>query len=42
MDSESIAAALMHDVAEDTPVTVAEIKQKFGPRLRCSLTASPS
>ena len=29
MDSESIAAALMHDVAEDTPVTVAEIKQKF-------------
>ena len=31
MDSESIAAALMHDVAEDTPVTVAEIKQKFGP-----------
>ena len=28
MDSESIAAALMHDVAEDTPVTVAEIKQK--------------
>ena len=31
MDSESVAAALMHDVAEDTPVTVAEIKQKFGP-----------
>ena len=31
MDSESIAAALMHDMAEDTPVTVAEIKQKFGP-----------
>ena len=33
MDSESIAAALMHDVAEDTPVTVAEIKQKFGPEV---------
>ena len=33
MDSESIAAALMHDVAEDTPVSVAEIKQKFGPEV---------
>ena len=33
MDSESIAAALMHDVAEDTPVTIAEIKQKFGPEV---------
>ena len=33
MDSESLAAALMHDVAEDTPVTVAEIKQKFGPEV---------
>ena len=30
MDSESIAAALMHDVAEDTPVTIDEIRQKFG------------
>ena len=27
MDSESIAAALMHDVAEDTPVSVTEIRQ---------------
>jgi len=30
MDSESVAAALMHDVAEDTPVTIDEIRQKFG------------
>ena len=30
MDSESIAAALMHDVAEDTEVTIEEIRQKFG------------
>ena len=30
MDSESIAAALMHDVAEDTTVTIEEIRQKFG------------
>ena len=30
MDSESIAAALMHDVAEDTAVTIDEIRQKFG------------
>ena len=30
MDSESVAVALMHDVAEDTPVTIDEIRQKFG------------
>ena len=30
MDSESIAAALMHDVAEDNAVTIEEIRQKFG------------
>ena len=30
MDGESIAAALMHDVAEDTAVTIDEIRQKFG------------
>ena len=30
MDSESIAAAIMHDVAEDTAVTIEEILQKFG------------
>ncbi|MEE0801444.1 MAG: bifunctional (p)ppGpp synthetase/guanosine-3',5'-bis(diphosphate) 3'-pyrophosphohydrolase [Gemmiger sp.] len=30
MDSESIAAGLMHDVAEDTAVTIDEIRQKFG------------
>lgn len=30
MDSESLAAALMHDVAEDTEVTVAQIRAQFG------------
>ena len=33
MDSESIAAALMHDVAEDTEVTIEEIRSKFGPEV---------
>ena len=42
MDSESIAAALMHDVAEDTPVSVTEIRQSSAPRSRCLLTALPS
>ncbi len=30
MDSESIAAALLHDVVEDTPVTLEEVTKKFG------------
>ena len=30
MDSESIAAALMHDVAEDTSVSIEQIRSKFG------------
>ena len=30
MDSESVVAALMHDVAEDTAVSIDEIRQKFG------------
>ncbi len=30
MDSESIAAALLHDVVEDTPVTLEEVIKKFG------------
>ena len=33
MDSESIAAALMHDVAEDTAVTIDEIRAQFGPEV---------
>ncbi len=31
MDSESIAAALLHDVVEDTPITIEEVESKFGP-----------
>lgn len=30
MDSESLAAALLHDVVEDTPVTLEEIVARFG------------
>src|SRR3954467_5306173 len=29
-DPEIISAALLHDVAEDTPTTLDEIKQEFG------------
>lgn len=31
MDSESIAAGLLHDVVEDTPVTAEEVAKEFGP-----------
>ena len=30
MDSESIAAALLHDVVEDTPCTIEEVRSQFG------------
>jgi (p)ppGpp synthase/HD superfamily hydrolase len=30
---EVLAAALLHDVVEDTPATLAEIRQAFGPRV---------
>ncbi len=30
MDSESIAAALLHDVVEDTPITLEEVTKQFG------------
>jgi guanosine-3',5'-bis(diphosphate) 3'-pyrophosphohydrolase len=30
MDAVTIAAALLHDVVEDTPATLAEIREKFG------------
>lgn len=33
MDSESIAAALLHDVVEDTPVTLEEVTKKFGSQI---------
>lgn len=31
MDSDTLAAALLHDVVEDTDVTVEEIEKQFGP-----------
>ena len=43
MDFQSIAAALMHDVLEDTPMAKEQIEAKFGPpRSRRSSTASAS
>lgn len=30
MDTDTICAALLHDVVEDTPVTLAEVKKRFG------------
>ncbi len=30
MDSESVAAALLHDVVEDTPIILKDIEKKFG------------
>ena len=32
-DEEVIAAALLHDVAEDTPVTLEELRERFGDRV---------
>ena len=32
-DPEMHAAALLHDVVEDTPVSIKEIKDEFGPRV---------
>ena len=31
MDTDTVVAALLHDVVEDTPVTLDEIKKEFGP-----------
>ncbi len=31
MDSETITAALLHDVVEDTPVELADVRRQFGP-----------
>lgn len=33
MDTESIAAGLLHDVVEDTPVNLEQIKKSFGPEI---------
>ncbi len=32
-DEHVLAAALLHDVVEDTPVTLPEIRQAFGERI---------
>ncbi len=33
LDAEAIAAALMHDIVEDTPVTIDELRAEFGPKV---------
>jgi len=33
-DEDVIIAALLHDTVEDTPVTIEEIEENFGPRVR--------
>ena len=38
-DQETIAAAALHDVVEDAGITLCEIEEKFGPRVR-ALVAS--
>ena len=30
MDSETIAASILHDVVEDTPVELQDLKRQFG------------
>jgi GTP pyrophosphokinase len=36
MDSESVAAGLLHDVVEDTKISLDELRRMFGPR-NCQL-----
>src|ERR1044071_4662372 len=33
LDHEAVMAALLHDVVEDTPVTLAELKAQFGDKV---------
>jgi GTP pyrophosphokinase len=33
LDTETIAAALLHDVVEDTPLTLDQVEAEFGPRV---------
>ena len=38
-DSEVISAAVLHDVVEDTDITIEEIEKHFGPRVRLLVEA---
>ena len=42
MDKETIAAGILHDVVEDTIMSLDEMKKEFGKRWPCWWTASPS
>lgn len=39
MDSDTLSAALLHDVVEDTDVTIEEIEKRLAQTLRCLSTA---
>ena len=41
MDAQTIVAAILHDVLEDTPTTAAEVSERFGPRV-CQLVQALS
>jgi len=41
LDSTAIAAGLLHDAVEDTPVTAADIAAKFGEQVAHIVEASP-
>src|SRR5437868_426534 len=41
LDSASIACGLLHDVVEDTEVTIPDLEKEFGPEGRRSWMGSP-
>ena len=41
LDGATIAAAVLHDVVEDTPSSMAEVRQKFGDEVAVMLSAMP-
>lgn len=42
MDTDTICAALLHDVVEDTPATLDDLKNDLVRMWQCSLTALPN
>ena len=35
MDTESVAAGLLHDVVEDTPISLGQVRKEFGEEIAC-------
>ena len=42
LDSSTIAAALLHDVVEDTDLSIEAVRAQFGDEVACSSTGSPN